>query len=118
MRLIEDHGGVTLANKIVERLMLEDGRCAGVECSDGSSYRAAKAVLSTIHIKHLVQMAPRELWADDFVDGVDDLAGRADAVCDALRQQRADEIQWRRRHHLFGRLRDAPEPTRALAHGL
>jgi len=28
-------------------------------------------VLSTIHIKQLVDMAPRELWGQDFVDGVD-----------------------------------------------
>src|SRR5439155_13854085 len=39
--------------------------------SDGSSYRAQKAVVSTIHIKHLVDMAPRELWGEDFIDGVD-----------------------------------------------
>ena len=43
---------------------------SGVECSDGTSYRADKAVVSTIHIKHLVDMAPRELWGQDFVDGV------------------------------------------------
>jgi len=46
-------------------------KCVGVECSDGTSYRAEKAVVSTIHIKHLVDMAPRELWGQDFVDGVD-----------------------------------------------
>src|SRR5207245_1900749 len=46
-------------------------KCAGVECEDGTSYRAEKAVLSTIHIKHLIDMAPRELWGQDFIDGVD-----------------------------------------------
>src|SRR6266436_1137049 len=49
----------------------ENGKCAGVECEDGSSYRAEKAILSTIHIKHLIDMAPRELWGEDFIDGVD-----------------------------------------------
>src|SRR6266852_3008910 len=70
-RFIEAHGGVLLTNKWVKRLIVENGKCAGVECSDGSSYRAGKAVLSTIHIKHLVDMAPRELWGADFIDGVD-----------------------------------------------
>jgi phytoene dehydrogenase-like protein len=37
-----------------------------VECADGSRYRAAKAVVSTIHIKHIVNMAPRELWGEEF----------------------------------------------------
>jgi phytoene dehydrogenase-like protein len=70
-RSIEYHGGVLLTNKWVQRLIVENGKCTGVECSDGSSYRAEKAVLSTIHIKHLVDMAPRELWGQDFIDGVD-----------------------------------------------
>lgn len=70
-RFIEVRGGVLLTNKWIKRLIVEDGRCKGVECSDGSSYRAEKAVLSTIHIKHLVDMAPRELWGQDFIDGVD-----------------------------------------------
>ncbi len=70
-RLIEAHGGVILTNKSVKRLIVENGKCTGVECADGSSYRGDKAVLSTIHIKHLVDMAPRELWGQDFIDGVD-----------------------------------------------
>lgn len=70
-RSIESNGGVLLANKWVQRLIVENGKCIGVECSDGSAYRAEKAVLSTIHIKHLVDMAPRELWGQDFIDGVD-----------------------------------------------
>jgi phytoene dehydrogenase-like protein len=62
---------VLLTNKWVQRLIVENGKCTGVECTDGSSYRAEKAVLSTIHIKHLVDMAPREIWGQDFIDGVD-----------------------------------------------
>jgi phytoene dehydrogenase-like protein len=56
-RLVEAHGGVVLTS-------------TGVECADGSAYRAGKGVLSTIHIKHLVEMAPHALWGEDFVDGV------------------------------------------------
>ncbi len=36
---------------------------------------AAKAVLSTIHIKHLVEMAPAEAWGDDFIQGVETYQG-------------------------------------------
>jgi phytoene dehydrogenase-like protein len=70
-RFIEAHNGVILTSKPVARLIIESGKCTGVECVDGSAYRADKAVLSTIHIKHLVEMAPRELWGHDFVDGVE-----------------------------------------------
>ncbi len=69
-RLIEAHGGVILTNKTITRLILENGKCTGVECSDGASYKAEKAVLSTIHIKHLVDMAPKEAFGEDFLDGV------------------------------------------------
>jgi phytoene dehydrogenase-like protein len=70
-KFIEAHNGVVLVNKPVTKLIVESGRCVGVECGDGSSYRGSKAVLSTIHIKHLVDMAPRELWGEEFIDGVD-----------------------------------------------
>ncbi len=69
-RYLEAHGGVVLVNKPVVRLIVENGKCAGVECADGSSYRATKAVVSTMHVKHLVEMAPAELWGEDFLDGV------------------------------------------------
>jgi phytoene dehydrogenase-like protein len=70
-RLIEAHGGVILTNKWVRRLIVENGKCTGVECDDGSSYRAEKAVLSTVHIKHLVDMAPREAFGKEFIEGVE-----------------------------------------------
>jgi phytoene dehydrogenase-like protein len=69
-RCLEAHGGVILVNKPVVRLIVENGKCAGVECADGSSYWAAKAVVSTMHVKHLIEMAPPELWGEDFIDGV------------------------------------------------
>jgi phytoene dehydrogenase-like protein len=74
-RFIEAHNGVILTNKWVRSFIIENGRCAGVECDDGSSYRASKAVVSTIHIKHLVKMAPAQLWGQDFLDGVDTWQG-------------------------------------------
>ena len=80
-RYIEAHGGVILTNKPVGRLILENGRCSGVECADGSAYRAEKAVVSTIHIKHLVGMAPAELWGQDFIDGVNTWQGECTMFC-------------------------------------
>ncbi len=65
-RFIEAHHGVILTNKPVSQLIIENGKCVGVECVDGSKYRAEKAVVSTIHVKHLINMAPRELWGEEF----------------------------------------------------
>lgn len=70
-RLIEAHGGVLLTSKPVGRLIVENGRCVGVECLDGSQYRGSRGVVSTIHVKSLIAMAPRELWGDAFTDIVD-----------------------------------------------
>jgi len=70
-RFIEAHNGVVEVNKPVTRLIIENGKCTGVECADGSTFHADKAVLSTIHIKQLVNMAPRELWGQGFMDGVE-----------------------------------------------
>lgn len=69
-RFIEAHRGSILTNKLVTRLIVENGKCVGVECENGASYHADKAVLSTIHIKHLVDMAPRDAWGEEFLDGV------------------------------------------------
>lgn len=69
-RVIEGHGGVIVTGARVTDLVIEGGRCAGVATESGEKYLARHAVLSTIHIKHLVQMAPAHLWGDDFIDGV------------------------------------------------
>jgi phytoene dehydrogenase-like protein len=69
-RAIENNNGVILTNQPVVGLIVESGRCKGVECADGSQYRAAKAVISTIHVKHIVDMAPRELWGEEFLSQV------------------------------------------------
>jgi phytoene dehydrogenase-like protein len=69
-RFLEAHNAVVLTNKPVTEFIIEGGKCVGVRCADGSSYRAEKAVVSTIHIKHLVDMAPSDLWGEDFLEGV------------------------------------------------
>jgi phytoene dehydrogenase-like protein len=70
-RYIEANHGVILTGKPVGRLIVENGRCTGVECLDGSQYRGQKGVVSTIHPKNLIAMAPRELWGDALLDTVD-----------------------------------------------
>ncbi len=39
--------------------------------ADGTEYRAGTAVLSTIHVQHLRDMAPRPAWPEEFHYGVD-----------------------------------------------
>ena len=70
-RYLEDRGSTVLCNRQVTSLVIEDGRCTGVETGDGERYTATRAVLSTIHVKQLVEMAPREAWGEEFVYGVD-----------------------------------------------
>jgi phytoene dehydrogenase-like protein len=71
VRSIADHGGTVLCDRPVARLLLERGRCVGVETEAGEAYTAREAVVSTIHVKHLVDMAPAEAWGGDFVYGVE-----------------------------------------------
>ena len=68
---IESHGGTILTNKPVTRLVTENGKCRGVECADGDTFRARHGVVSTIHVKHLIEMAPKELWGDEFIAHID-----------------------------------------------
>ena len=68
---LADHGGAVLCGQRVTRLLLENGRCAGVVTQDGSQYRARTAVVSSIHVKHLRDMAPAEAWPEEFHYGVD-----------------------------------------------
>jgi phytoene dehydrogenase-like protein len=70
---IEEHGGTVVCGRRVARLVVEDGRCTGVETEDGERFAAREAVVSTIHVKHLVEMAPAEAWGEDFRYGVDTL---------------------------------------------
>jgi phytoene dehydrogenase-like protein len=68
---ITDHGGSVVCNRLVERLVLEEGRCIGVEVAGGERFTATRGVVSTIHVKHLIEMAPADAWDDDFRYGVE-----------------------------------------------
>ena len=68
---LEEHGARVLCGRKVAKLVLENGRCVGVETEGGERYFGTKAVVSTIHIKHLIDMAPHEAWPEDFHYGVE-----------------------------------------------
>jgi phytoene dehydrogenase-like protein len=68
---LEERGSTILCGRRVTRLLLEDGRCSGVETDDGEQYLAGTAVVSTIHVKHLRDMAPASAWPEEFHYGVD-----------------------------------------------
>jgi phytoene dehydrogenase-like protein len=71
---IEAHGGEILCDRRVVALVLRDGRCVGVECDNGERHEAREAVLSSIHVKDLVEMAPAQAWDEDFRYCIDTLA--------------------------------------------
>jgi phytoene dehydrogenase-like protein len=71
VRVLEANGGTILCDRTVTRLIVEDGRCVGVETADGEEFRAREAVVSTIHVKHLIEMAEPELWDESFRYGVE-----------------------------------------------
>lgn len=68
---IEDHGGSVYAGRPVTEILVEDGRAAGIETADGTRFRADEALVSTIHVKHLVEMLPDEHVPDDFARGIE-----------------------------------------------
>ena len=69
---IERHGGVVKVGHRVTRILVDGDRAYGVECEDGSRFTADKAVVSSIHIKHLVDMVPPTSLPQEFRTAVDD----------------------------------------------
>ena len=70
VRAFEDLGGVVVCDTTVTELVLEGDRCVGVRTASGEVYRAREGVVSTIHVKHLTEMAPTEAWDDDWLYGI------------------------------------------------
>ena len=73
VEVIEEGGGEVLCGQRVVGLVVVDDRCVGVETADGERHLAREAVLSSIHVKDLVKMAPPEAWDADFLYGVETL---------------------------------------------
>ncbi|HYM50496.1 MAG TPA: NAD(P)/FAD-dependent oxidoreductase [Candidatus Limnocylindrales bacterium] len=55
-RIIEEQGGAIRTSAPVTRIVVEGGRATGVVTADGSTYSAAKAIVSTIHLTQLPAM--------------------------------------------------------------
>jgi phytoene dehydrogenase-like protein len=68
--IIEEHGGTVLTSKPVTRIGIEGGRATAVETRDGSIYEAAKAIVSTIHVRHLPGIIGEDHLPDDYLAGV------------------------------------------------
>ncbi len=68
---LRDKGAEFHCNTQVSELILEGGRCVGVRTVDGREFRAGKAVVSTIHVKHLAKMAPEAAWGENFLFGAE-----------------------------------------------
>jgi phytoene dehydrogenase-like protein len=77
--VIEANGGEVICDRRVTELIVEGGRCTGVVCADGERFLAREAVLSTIHVKDLVTMAPAAAWGDDFRYAIDTYDGGVSA---------------------------------------
>jgi len=50
---LEDHGSQVVASAWVSDYLTENGRCVGVRCADGRTFRATKAVVAGSHLKTL-----------------------------------------------------------------
>ena len=68
---LERHGAVFHLGTKITDLIVEEGRCRGVRTGDGREFRAKKGVVSTIHVKHLAQMATPDDWGEVFRFGAE-----------------------------------------------
>ncbi len=69
-RIIEENGGTILTNKQVTRIVVEGGRATAVQTADGSAFTASKAVVSTIHVRHLPSIVGEENLPADYLAGI------------------------------------------------
>jgi phytoene dehydrogenase-like protein len=54
----------------VSRIVVEDGRATGVLTADGSVYSATRAIVSSIHVKHLPGIVGEQNLTPDYREGV------------------------------------------------
>jgi len=55
----------------IKGLIVENGENATAWNAKREPVSRGEGSPFTIHIKHLIDMAPREMWSQDFIDGVD-----------------------------------------------
>ncbi len=69
-RIIEENGGTILTNKQVTRIVVEGGRATAVVTADGSTYPASRAIVSSIHIRHLPDIVGAAQLGTEYCAGV------------------------------------------------
>ena len=69
-RIVVEGGGAVRTSAQVTRILIEHGRAVGAVTSDGAEYRARRAVVSTIHVKHLPAVVGVAALGEDFVRGL------------------------------------------------
>jgi phytoene dehydrogenase-like protein len=70
-RIVVEHGGAIRTGTEVTRVLIEGGRAVGVVTADGTEHRATRAVVSTIHIKHLPAVVGAARLGEDFMRGLE-----------------------------------------------
>ncbi len=70
-RIVLESGGAIRTNAEVVRVIVEDGRAAGVVTADGVEQRARRAVVSTIHVQHLPRVVGEGALGAEFVRGLE-----------------------------------------------
>ena len=68
--VVRECGGEIHTNAEVMRILVENGRAMGVVMANGTEYRAARAVVSTLHVRHLPDVIGQEMLGDEFVRGL------------------------------------------------
>jgi phytoene dehydrogenase-like protein len=68
--VIVAHGGEILTSKRITRIAVEGGRATAVETADGATYQADRAIVSTIHVKHLAGIVGEDNLPGDYLAGV------------------------------------------------
>ena len=69
-RDIEEHGGTIITSKRITRIAVEGGRATAVETEDRSTYEADRAIVSTIHVKHLAGIVGEQNLPGAYLAGV------------------------------------------------
>jgi len=69
-RVITEHGGTIQISSPVTRIIVDGGRASGVETAGGTVHQASKAVVSTIHVKHLPGLLGAEALPPDYTAGI------------------------------------------------
>jgi phytoene dehydrogenase-like protein len=70
-RIIEEKGGTVLTSKPIVHIAVEGGRATSVETADGATYEAGRAIVSTIHIKHIGALVGEENLPAAYRAGID-----------------------------------------------